>query len=265
MRVSLRDELLQSLGMIAAPIKNAADFGTLSPPEAAVLRAKANRDVESFRQLAEAYCKVGDLFLQEEFNWIMTEAQKVANYTGALLYPESRAEVLTNLPRQLTAVRERINNVPVDLPEDILSLTPFRIFLKLRAIISAAQHRVELFDPYIDASVFYRYLAEVDQEVEITVVTTSKRLKGGWSETERERLLDVSTLFACERTSLFRLLVLDELHDRHIRVDSMAMHLGGSIKDAGRNAPFTISRMAAQADDALDALLGIAKPWSHGS
>jgi hypothetical protein len=253
------------LGMIIAPIVSAADSGTLTPPEVAVLRAKVTRDLQSFRQLAESFCSVGDLFLREEVRWIMTEAEKLASYTGALVYPESRAELAINLPRQIAAVRERINHVPVELPQGILDLTPFQIYLQLRATISAAQHRVELYDPYIDASVFVRYFAELDEKVHIRVVTTTRRLSGGWSELDRQRLLDVVALFGGERGTSFSLLLVDELHDRHLRVDNVVMHLGGSIKDAGKKAPFSLSRMTATADETLDALLAGARAWAHNS
>jgi hypothetical protein len=100
-------------------------------------------------------------------------------------------------------------------------------------------------DAYLDASIFRRYLRDVQPQVRVTLVTSEpkagKHDKGRWAE-----FLDVSRLYAHEHDQAHYRLVVhrDSLHDRWILFDGKRLYgLGGSAKDAGNKQYFTLARL----------------------
>ena len=68
--------------------------------------------------------------------------------------------------------------------------------------------------------------------------------------------MDVSKVFSSERGfSTYRLVVATGVHDRHLLIDNKRLyHLGGSLKDAGKRQPYTISvaDVTAQIEQAIE-------------
>lgn len=184
---------------------------------------------------------------------------------GPLEHPEIRAEASKCLKEALQQTRDRIARVPIDPPSEILQASPFQTYVRLRELIGSAVGRVEVFDPYLDDVVYHRYLSGVDGSVNIVVVTTSENLGvGGTTKralARRDRIVSVSEILAAERPSSYRLLAASGFHDRHLRIDGSVLHLGGSLKDASRSDPFTISALATDSAALLDQLVATADEW----
>jgi hypothetical protein len=161
--------------------------------------------------------------------------------------------------RQLEWTKGAIRAVPCEDPDKIFPAnSPFQTYLRLKAICSTAGSRVEVFDPYVDASVFHRYLAEVPASVPIVVVAGD----GSMKDRRRRELVAVSQLFAAERSTTYRFLVSAGLHDRHLRADSTIYHVGGSLKDAAAKSPFSLSKHSSTETDAsLDGIIAGAVEW----
>lgn len=142
---------------------------------------------------------------------------------------------------QLERVKNAIRDVPCDDPDTIFSgASPFQTYRHLRAICSIATTRVELFDPYLGPEVFHLYLADCDEGVKITVVTSQKIMD---SVGRSYHIVAVSKLLAAERPDSYRLLVTTQQHDRHLRVDDKIYHLGGSVKDLDKPRPYTLANL----------------------
>jgi hypothetical protein len=123
-----------------------------------------------------------------------------------------------------------------------------------------------LFDPYLSADVFHRYLRNLWDTTSITVVTNEKIMvapQGPQAVQRRDQIVAVSELLALERPTLYRFYVTAQQHDRHLRADDSILHLGGSVKDASKTAPYTISTLdATQSNHSfLDRLISSATEW----
>lgn len=149
-----------------------------------------------------------------------------------------------------------IDAVPIPRTSVILEAgSPFTAYCRLRALCEVDATKSLLWlDPYLGATVFYRYLSNVRPEVAITLVTSEPGPHAGGQDKRRwDELLDVSRLFAQERdTSLYRLVVQPNLHDRWVVFDTKRIYaLGGSAKDAGNQDDFTIAVVEASEPNLL--------------
>jgi hypothetical protein len=79
----------------------------------------------------------------------------------------------------------------------------------------------------------------------------------------RNQIIALSELFAIERAGTYHLLMTDNLHDRHLRVDGKIFDLGGSVERAAMDSSYGIknsdSNPTLQAE--LDRDIGNGVPW----
>ncbi len=137
-----------------------------------------------------------------------------------------------------------IQAIPVPRTSVVLVAgSPFTAYCKLRELCEAdATASLTWLDPFVGASVFHRYLANVRSGVPITLVSATPGNHSGdqrrWAE-----FLDVSRLFAKERgPDGYRLIERPKFHDRWLVFDAKRIYsLGGSSKDAGDRDAFTIA------------------------
>jgi hypothetical protein len=120
--------------------------------------------------------------------------------------------------------------------------------------------RLDLFDPYLDAEVFDRYLADTSKQVEIALVTEVANMR---NVRRRGRIVAVSELVALERPTLYRLLEVPSIHDRHLRADDKIYLLGGSAKDASKTDFYTIAETDSNPTlhSTLDNIMAGATAW----
>ena len=150
------------------------------------------------------------------------------------------------VPSEFSKAQAAIDAIPIPPTSVILEAgSPFTAYCRLHELceIDATISLVWL-DPYLDASIFHRYLASVRPHVYVTLVAcepspnANKRDKARWSE-----FLDLSRFYAQERgASAYRLIQQTSLHDRWVVFDDKRIYnLGGSAKDAGSRDYFTIT------------------------
>jgi hypothetical protein len=132
------------------------------------------------------------------------------------------------------------------------------------------RQRVQVsFDPCLDVEALHRHLNTIPEGVRLTAVTSSDIVDlpaaapTSGKVLRRDRIVAVSELLAGQFPDRYEFRVSTEQHDRHIRVDGVILHLGGSAKDAAKNDYFTISNLApAQSTHAfLDAIIARATEW----
>lgn len=148
-----------------------------------------------------------------------------------------------NLLSALNAARSKISEAmmaisqiissPIDA--NLVAGNAFSAYCFLRALIDSSEKEVVIIDPYLDKSVFYRYLTELDKKIAITLITDSRKLKG-------EKLVEfesVEHLFKRQYVNYRRTMHAD-LHDRYIINEVKAYNLGGSIAHAAFKSDFSV-------------------------
>ena len=152
----------------------------------------------------------------------------------------------TFVREQLAIAQAAIDAVPVPATSVILEAgSPFTAYCRLRELCEAdATTSLVWLDPFMGASIFYRYIASVRSTVPVTLVTSEPGLQAGVRDRTRwTEFLDVSRLYASERgPTLYTLIVQPNLHDRWAVFDDKRIYaLGGSAKDAAQRDYFTIT------------------------
>lgn len=150
------------------------------------------------------------------------------------------------LPSSSAKAQAAIDAIPVPSPSVILEAgSPFTAYCRLRELCEVdATHSIAWIDPYIDSSLFHRYLQHVRAAASITVVTCEPHQHARARDHQRwQAFLDISRLFSHERSATaYRLIVQSSLHDRWLVLDDKRIYnLGGSAKDAAAKDNFTIS------------------------
>jgi hypothetical protein len=90
---------------------------------------------------------------------------------------------------------------------------------------------------------------DTPKKVQVTLVTwPASKVGGGKDKRRNDEFMDMSQLFASERGPAgYRLVTLENFHDRWLRCDDRLFTLGGSIKELAK--PFTISRVDSTSDN----------------
>ncbi len=101
------------------------------------------------------------------------------------------------------------------------------------------KNKVIIVDPYIDKTVFYRYLSGLSNDLSITIATDSRKLRGS----KLEEFESVEVLFKNEYPN-YRRKMFDNLHDRYLVNEVHAYNLGGSIVHAAYRSDFSVIELA---------------------
>jgi hypothetical protein len=271
-RMRLRDELILSLGFLLDPIRRVIfqePLAAISRHERLGIEQQFKRDLKDWCERLDVFCDCMGVKYELEYSQIedsLVGLHYKLNCTTSL----SNLELLQACRRDFQAsyfnTIELIRAVPVEIADLIFqSDNPYRSYLLFRSLCSNASKRIEIFDPYLDATVFHRYLCDLQPDVDVKVITdeTIMLSRRRQDEVIRDRIVAVSELLAHERPDQYRLLVVRSLHDRHLRVDDDLFHLGGSLKDAAKNDPFTLGRLDATdaVNSVLDGYVSAATPW----
>lgn len=262
-RIEQRDDLIYSLGLLVDPIRRLLD-----DPQAnriPWIRSQFLSDLESgFLPKVAEFCRTAT----HQFATEAVEIRSRAYLFTRVLEMFQRGDTdnaLQHFEQFIGELKSMIRGVPCEDPDTIFPAnSPFQTHLRLRAICSTTGSRVDVFDPYLDASVFHLYLAEVSESVPIVVVTSEGNMATNGKKLARRRreLVAVSQLFAAERPVTYRFLVAAGLHDRHLRADSTIYHLGGSLKDAAAKSPFTLSKHTpTETEVSLNGIIAQAVEW----
>ena len=125
----------------------------------------------------------------------------------------------------------------------------FSAYCFISSLIGAIASELIIVDPYIDQSIFYRYLYKLHKDIKIKIVTDKDKLKGD----RLNEFESVEVLFEAEYPNYKREL-RNDLHDRYIINESNAYALGGSIKDAAKKSDYSIVELTEQKRNELYAL-----------
>ncbi len=141
---------------------------------------------------------------------------------------------------------ERISEVMIAIAQietpsidvNIKADNSFSAYCLISSIIEGTRSELVLVDPYIDQTIFYRYLYRLSKDIKIKIVTDEDKLKG----IRLNEFESVEVLFQSEYPNYIREL-RDSLHDRYIINEVNAYSLGGSIKDAAKKSDYSITQL----------------------
>ena len=136
--------------------------------------------------------------------------------------------------------------VPPTIDLNIKAGNAFTAYVLLSDLIEQCVSTLLIVDPYIEESLFYRYLYRASTSVKITVFSDSRRLKGD----QLARFESVEALFK-KQYPLYNRELRNDLHDRYLITDECAYSLGGSIKDAANKADYSVIQVSNQKRDEL--------------
>jgi hypothetical protein len=232
------------------------------------VRAQFGKDLAKFQAELSEFCTDGQHRFETEYH----KARRASNRFSAIFDQVQQGvaadHVVNAFDAAMQATMTAIREIPADDDDLIIPAgSPFSAFLHIRALCASAVSRLDLFDPYLDSDSFHRYLAEASGSAVVTVVTDVHTMEPTSGNTRglqrRDRIIAVSTVLAEQRPDHYRLLVVRALHDRHLRIDDRIYHLGGSVKDAGRSAAYSVTEMdpTPAIHGSLDAEISNAQRW----
>ena len=176
---------------------------------------------------------------------IIRPASRITTLLGNQTLPSKKLEV-DEFRAQLDAHIELISEVMIATAQivtpsvdiNVKAGNPFTAYCFISSLMDSTTSSLIVVDPYIDQSIFYRYLYRLLPEINIKIATDKGKLTG-----ERLRSFEsVETLFAAEYPNYERKLFSD-LHDRYLINETNAYSLGGSIKDAAKKSDFSIMQV----------------------
>lgn len=269
-RYEERDELLTELGLLVDPIRRLDLSSTQDRKKIPYIRAQFENELAVFLDHVTACCRAGEMTFQREASAVSNAVTDFHRILKGCQTTSNNEFIKVEFPKCLKRIQDAIRAIPCDDPGKILpSKSPYTTYLRLRAICGAAKNSLDLFDPWLDASTFHRYFPRIEDTVNVTIVTSSKLMVSTASTMtqrdiqRRDRIIAISELLANQYPNNYQFRVSSQPHDRHLRVDGDIFHLGGSVKDAGDKAYFTISNLdPTQSNDTfLDGVIAGADEW----
>jgi hypothetical protein len=235
-----QEELIFKLGLLLSPL-----YDIVNNPDghnnSERVRARAKYHANSVK-----YANDFEKFTQGEpgHDYLV---ERNAVFSARVAFNRALDDHLHDIPKLSTALeqfantaRNALSSIPVPIDGEILSANnPFSCYCRLRDLCGTANKRLILVDRYMDDSLFHRYFRAVPRNTQLYLVTYTQHYKPKeWSD-----FLDVSRLFAAERTSTYRLITHPNFHDRWLFCDDQIYSLGGSLKDACKKSDFTITEI----------------------
>ncbi len=132
---------------------------------------------------------------------------------------------------------------------NIRASNSFSAYCFFSSIFDSISSSVIIVDPYINQSIFYRYLYRLPVTTNIKIITDNNNLTG-------QRLFsleEVEVLFSSEYQNYQRV-SSNNLHDRYLITETNAYSLGGSIKDAAKNSDYSITQVSEEQFNELSAI-----------
>lgn len=132
--------------------------------------------------------------------------------------------------------KDVLRSIPIPADSVIFETnTPFTTYAKLKTLCNLARSHITFVDRFLNQSIFYRYLRDIDDSVVVTLIGPRRAMTNDF--------LDVSRLYAQEHgPTMYRLISVPyhDIHDRWLHADDHLYHLGNSTAHAAMINDFTI-------------------------
>ena len=172
-RLETKFRLMRELGSVMDPIQRLF-FNDAEPnpsrTKIAVVLTQYIKDMEAWLRRVRDFCEINGGILEPYYRDIHNPAHNIASLLRD--HAGNLATVRQNLPHYQSQAESALRDVPADDPDVMLPpQSPFLTYLRLLAICGTTTTRLELFDPYLGAEVFDRYLPDVHPGVSVTFIT----------------------------------------------------------------------------------------------
>ena len=244
-RLKWKNDIIYKLGILLGPVKRIAENPEAynNQEEARILAqfcAEYPQLIQEFRE----FCRSQP---GESYDIQYTRFSEALSWFKTALARESLS-LSEAIERHFPKARAAVEAVPVPLVSEILDAnTPFSTYCKLRELCEAdVSESLVLVDPFLDASIFHRYLETISNDIFVTLVTSQPHENSTRDKRRFESFLDISRLFAQERSSAYRLAVHPPktLHDRWLVLDGKRIYsLGSSVKSVGDSKYYTVASL----------------------
>jgi hypothetical protein len=256
-----RDELLIELGFLSDPVRRLLDSPDYRQ-QLPFVEARLLREVgELYIPRLQEFVNAGGIANSHEHIAAHNAIHSLRDAITRFRANGDIASAKAHFDELLGKAKDALRSLPChDAGQILPGLAPLSTYRRLLSVCRAATKRVDLFDPYLDKAVYLLYFDDVEPTVQITVVASEATMK---ETARRDRIVAVSELLALQRPDSYQLRVTQKQHDRHLRTDDQILHLGGSVKDAAKTAPYTISNLdSVQSNHAfLDDIIVTATEW----
>lgn len=238
-------DLIRKLGAFLGPLED-----LVRRPDQFDTQARARLFARSFVE-RDAIANAVSLFVDGEpgHRYLIqnNSFQNALNQFMQFIYTQNDTESLKGALAKFTPLMQAaILEVPVEGVSGILEAkSPFTAYCRLKDVCCATLQTLIWTDRYFDASIFHRYVREVREAANVTLVTLdASKITQPKDRARHNDFMDVSGLFAAERgPAHYRLVAHPDFHDRWLRCDGQLYALGGSVKDAGMKSDFAIGRI----------------------
>lgn len=229
-----RNELILEYGLLMAPLAELARMDQTPPVyhyRIAVAKVQAG-DSEWRRKVKKFTTFANDIFLNDEYQEISHIPERCLRDMKALISDPNLSQELVqqNVANYHRMFLEYVDYVPVDWEPIIFEAnTPFTSYLRIKEAIVTVKQRFHYFDRYLKPDFFELFLASVDKNISIRLVTTSGNNQYGVAG-----ISALSTL-ARQQFNDFQLIEVSpsDLHDRNLRIDDRIFTLGPGVDRAG--------------------------------
>ena len=235
-------ELIYKLGLLLSPLQDIVDHPDKHTHESrAYVAARYFADSERFTQEINSFM-IGESGHRFEREWVATRRRLLGINRDVREHLDDPQTLSVYLEDKRNAIINNILAVPISIDASILEAhSPFSTYCVVKDLCQAVTQRLTWVDGYIDATLFYRYLRDVGNNVQVTLLTFPQTKR---KQLDFVQLLDVSRLYAVERgPNNYRLITNEAIHDRWLCCDEQLYILGGSVKDASFRGSFTLTKL----------------------
>lgn len=248
---SSRDEIVSQIGALLISLKtfrdllvqeNDYDFDLIEVRELQVIVAAFDKRLVLFHDFYEkSHYRAYNIVLNRTIMNIINLLGRQTLPSERLSNPDFYRELFGSIKiiTEIMIATAQIIVYPINA--NIKSNNPFSAFLFFESLMSSITSSIILVDPYIDASIFSRYLAKLNNTVNIKIITDEGNLKGS----QLIDFVDIEKLFLAQHPSYIREM-RNLLHDRYLITETHAYSLGGSIKDAAKKSDYIVTELSPQ-------------------
>ncbi len=235
-----KSQLIYEFAILIQPLEDLARAAqSLSVNHCRIAIAKVQAGDGAWRQLVRQFTTFApDIFLSQEYNDISHVPERchgeLREIINLAVFQEDPERYKGRVEQVVVAARQRffeyIDRIPIEWEPVVFEAnTPFTSYLRIKESIVSVKQRLHYFDRYLTPDFFTLFLASVENNVSIRLVTTAGNAQFGVVSVEA-----VSNL-ARQQFADYQLIEVspNNLHDRNLRVDEQIFSLGPGVDRAG--------------------------------
>ncbi len=264
LKASQKSQLIYEFGILIQPIEDLARAKQLPlQNDYRIAIAKVQAGDRAWRQQVKEFITfTPDIIFNEEYRDISHVPERcwvaIRKLINNPVLQNDLSQLKGHVEHEVTNARERffkyINRIPIEWEPVVFEAnTPFTSYLRIKESIVSVKQRLHYFDRYLKPDFFPLFLALVENNVSIRLVTTTGNAQYGVTS-----VAAVSRL-AQQQFADYQLVEVapTDLHDRNLRVDDMIFSLGPGVDRAGiALTNFGPSDSSSEAHKQFDQIIG---------